>query len=195
MNFFSKLFGSRNPKRPLPETNKVPQAAATGPDYKFYESLATVLVSNNELRSALLQQLKKAMDTPEAFFDTDGEFILSDRGLTYPKALPLVPKFVLVDTLMEHDLMAEVDWKSAEDEVRFSINQILKAKGYDFSIAEEDGYEGKDTYETIAQINDNELQAAGYSLEILDIDSDSYVFTIVPATQQASVAALFDRLK
>jgi len=135
------------------------------------------------------------MDTPEAFFDTDGAFILSDRGLTYPKALPLDPKFVLVDTLMEHDLMAEVDWKSAEDEVRFSINQILKAKGYDFSIAEEDGYEGKDTYETIAQINDNELQTAGYSLEILDIDSDSYVFTIVPTTQQASVAALFDRLK
>ncbi len=195
MSFFSNLFGSRDHKRTSSEMNKVPQAAATKPDYIFYETLATVLVSNDELRTTLLQQLKKAMDTPEAFFDTDGAFILSDRGLTYPKALPLVPKFVLVDTLMEHDLMAEVDWKSAGDEVRFSINQILKAKGYSFSIAGEDGYEGKDTYETIAQINDNELQTAGYSLEILDIDSDSYVFTIVPTTQQASVAALFDRLK
>lgn len=195
MGFFSKLFGSRDNKHPLPANSNVPQATATKPDYKLYETLSTTLVDDEALRKTLQQQLKKAFEAPESFFDAAGEFILSDRGLTYPAALPLAPKFVLVDTLMEHDLMTEIDWKSDEEEIRFAINRIIKSKDYPFALTEEDRYEGMDTYETIAQINDKELQIAGYSLEILDIDSDSYVFTIVPIAQQAMVAALFARLK
>lgn len=195
MGFFSKLFGSRDHKQSLTATNSPAKASATKPDYTFYETVATALVNKTEWRTALLQQLKKAFENPESFFDNDGEFILSNRGLTYPEALPLVSKFVLVDTLIEHNLMAEVDWKSEEAEVRFAVNRILKAKGYPFSLTEEDRYEGKHTYETIERINDRELQTAGYNLEILDIDSDSYVFTIVAADQQITVAAMFTRLK
>ncbi len=195
MGFFSKLFGARDNKHPLPATGKALQAAATKPDYKLYEALSTVLVIDDALHRELLLQIKKAFEAPESFFDAAGEFMLSDRGLSYPKALPLVPKFVLIDTLMEHDLMTEIDWKSDESEIRFAINRVLKAKDYHFSLAEESRYEGKHTYETIELINSNELQTAGYSLEILDIDSDSYVFTIVPTAQQATVAALFARLK
>lgn len=195
MGFFSKLFGSRDNKHPLPGSNTAPPASATKPDYTFYKNVATMLVSDTILLTALNNLLKKAFEDPESFFDDDGEFTLSDRGLTYPEALPLVPKFVLIDTLMEHNLMAEVDWKEEEAEVRFAVNRILKAKNYSFTLSEADRYIGEQTFEVIELINDNELQTAGYSLEMLDIDSDSNVFTIVPVDRQTAVAAMFTRLK
>ena len=36
------------------------------------------------------------------------------------------------------------------------------------------------TLETIQAIDENELLPLGYCLEMLDVNSDSYVFTIVP---------------
>jgi len=57
---------------------------------------------------------------------------LSERGLTFPDKANLTAKFVLVDTLIDNDQMAEVDWKEDEEEIRFAINCILNAKDYGF---------------------------------------------------------------
>ena len=37
-----------------------------------------------------------------------------------------------------------------------------------------------ETFEIIRVIDENELLPLGYCLEMLDVNSDSYVFTIVP---------------
>ena len=37
-----------------------------------------------------------------------------------------------------------------------------------------------ETFEIIRVIDENEWQPLGYCLEMLDVNSDSYVFTIVP---------------
>lgn len=196
MNFFSKLFG-QNPKK---ESQSKTESMVTSPiptnqvDYAFYAELVGAITESDALKADLKSKLKKAFDDPKSFFDEHDEFSLSSRGLTYPADVAKTQKFVLIDTLIENDQMAEVDWKEAEDEIRFTINRILKVKNYDFHLSEEDKYE-ESTFEIIESINSDELLQAGYSLEILDIDSDSYVFTIVPLSKQKEVTRMFEKLR
>ena len=146
------------------------------------------------LQKDLKIKLKQAFENPKSFYDDDNEFILSDRGLTYPDDVALTPKFVLVDTMQDENQMAEIDWKEDEDEIQYAINRILKAKNF-ANISSEAKYDDSETFDILHLINDNELKLLGYSLEILDIDSDSYVFTIVPLEKHQDVATLFLRLK
>ena len=91
--------------------------------------------------------------------------------------------------------MAEVDWKEEESEIRIFLNEIGMAKNYGFTISEDDLYEGYDTGEIIKLIDEKELKEQGYSIEILDINSDCYVFTIVPLSDKHEVKAMFEKLK
>lgn len=56
-------------------------------------------------------------------------------------------------------------------------------------------YADLDISEIIKKINDDELKPMGHSLEILDINSDSYVFTIIPIDKHLDVSELFLKLK
>jgi len=101
----------------------------------------------------------------------------------------------LVDTLQDNGQMAEVDWKEEESEIRTALNEIIKAKSYEFALSYDNLYEEHNTDEIIKLIDQRELKPAGYSLAILDINSDSYVFTIVPLNERQEVEEMFANLK
>lgn len=187
MGLFSKLFGQKN-------QDEKAQNVTDQPNLKTYENVVHQIVVSESLQNDLKLKLKQAFENPNSFYDDNDEFILSDRGLTFPDDTALTPKFVLIDTLIDHDQMAEIDWKEDESEIRLAINKILKAKNYT-TVSEELQYDNLDTSEIINKISDNELKPMRYSLEILDIDSDSYVFTVVPLEKQQVVSALFSKLK
>ena len=69
---------------------------------------------SESLKTELNTKLKQAFENPESFYNETNDFILSERGLTYPQNVSLTSKFVLVDTLIANDHMTEVDWKSSE---------------------------------------------------------------------------------
>jgi hypothetical protein len=163
-------------------------------DLPFYEDLVDLIAVSDELQMELKGMLKKAFDDPKWFYNDTGDFILSERGLTYLIHSRLTAKFVLVDKMIAAKQMVEVDWKEAEKEIRIWISEIAKAKSYDLPLSNEKRYTG-DTFETIFFINDRELEPMGYCLEILDIDSDSYVFAIIPLENQQRVHDMFDKLK
>jgi len=189
MGFFSKLFRQKaiDKNEPLPLN--------TPTDLQHYQQITEVVVVSEALKNELKQKLKQAFENPKSFYDSDNEFILSERGLTFPAKANLTAKFVLVDTLIDNDQMAEVDWKEDEEEVRFAINRILKAKNYGVALADECKYEDNETFEILEEIDTQELKPKGFSLEILDIDSDSYVFTIVPLTNHEEVSKMFNQIK
>lgn len=91
--------------------------------------------------------------------------------------------------------MAEVDWKEKEDEIRLAIIRILTAKKYSFKLSDRAIYSDNDTFEIIELIEQEELIPVGYCLDIIDIDSDSYVFTIIQLSNQEEVSNLFGQLK
>jgi len=183
MGFFSKIFGHNGDK------------GEKHPNLEFYEEVVDNIIVSEALKSELRIKLKQSFENPKSFYDDKNEFILSERGLRYPKDILLTPKFVLIDTLENNDQMAEVDWKETEEEIRSSINRIIKAKNYSLKLNEDNRYDDTDTFEIIKSINDKELNPLGYYLEILDINSDSYVFTVVPLDQHQVVKKIFEKLR
>lgn len=160
-------------------------------DLALHNKVIDLIAVSDNVRNELKEKVGQAVSNPKSFYDFKGNFYLSERELTYPKDAAETAKFVLVDTLMENGQMAEVDWKEEEAEMRFAINQILRAKHYDFIVRQDTVFvEGDDTLDMITQINDKELTLAGYSLQLVDINSDSYVFTIVPIAQAEEVRQL-----
>lgn len=108
MGFFSKLFGQKTnvKNEALPVNNSA--------DLHLYEKITDAVAVSEALKSELKKQLKQAFEDPKSFYDNDNEFILSERGLTFPANANLTAKFVLVDTLIDNDQMAEVDWKKTK---------------------------------------------------------------------------------
>lgn len=194
MGFFSNLFGQKSKDETTSNATNQSLADNTKPDFALYKETVNHIAVSEVLQNDLKLKLKQAFEDPKSFYDDDNEFILSERGLTYPADVALTPKFVLVDTMHDENQMAEVDWKEDEDEIRFAINTILEAKNYT-TISNDIKYDNSETFDILNLINDNELKSIGYSLEILDIDSDSYVFTIVPLEIHQGVAILFSKLK
>jgi len=189
MGFFSKLFGQKTIYKNEPVSLNTPT------DLQRYREITEVVVVSDTLKNELNQKLKQAFENPQSFYDSDNEFILSERGLTFPANANLTAKFVLVDTLIDNDQMAEVDWKEDEEEIRFAINRILNAKKYGFVLTDECKYDDNETFEILELIDTHELKPKGFSLEILDIDSDSYVFTIVELKNHEEVSKMFNQIK
>ena len=69
------------------------------------------------------------------------------------------------------------------------------AKNYDFTLSGDDLYDGHDTGEIIQLIDEKELKSRGYSIQLLDINSDSYVFTVIPLNNKQEVKGMFEKLK
>jgi hypothetical protein len=182
MGFLSNIFGQK-------------QNDKSNPDFAFYEEVVERIVISDTLKSDLKAELKQAFEDPKSFYDDNNEFILSNRGLTYPQDILLTPKFVLIDTLQDNGQMAEVDWKEEESEVRIFLNEIKMAKNYDFTLSDDDLYDGQDAGEIIQLIDEKELKSQGYSIELLDINSDSYVFTVIPLNNKQEVKKMFEKLK
>ncbi len=182
MGFLSKILGKNRNDKP-------------NPDLAFYERVIDRIVISDTLKGDLKAELKQAFEDPKSFYDDNNDFILSERGLTYPKDTFLTPKFVFIDTLQDNGEMAEVDWREEESEIRIFLTEIRMAKNYDFTISDDDLYEGYDTGEIIKLIDDKELKNQGYSIELLGINSDSYVFTIVPLNDKQEVKMMFEKLK
>ena len=182
MSFLSNIFGER--KKDNPE-----------PGLSFYEAIVDLITVSNTLRSNLKAELKEAFEDPKSFYDDNNEFILSERGLSYPKDASVTPKYVLIDTLQDNGELAEVDWKEEESEIRILLTEISMAKEYDIRISNDDQYGDADTDKVLEYIEEKELKPQGYSIVFLDIDSDSFIFTIVPTPIEKEVKSMFEKIK
>lgn len=193
MGLFSKLFGRRKQDGSLPDHTQ-PVSKASILDLELFDQLVNIIVVSDTLKAEMKINLKQAFENAKSFYDDQNNFILSERGLTFTDHNLLTPKFVFIDTLIDNNQMAEIDWKEDEEEIRCAVNSILTAKKYNFKLSDLTIYDNEDTSE-ILELMDEELKLFGYSLEVIDIDSDSYVFTIVPLSRQEEVSKLFGQLK
>lgn len=196
MKLLSRLFKQQSQKATAPEEQNIPENNAGNKQVSLalYEELIDDIVTRPERKERLKQLITKAFSQPKSFFDEDNDFILSDRGLTYPEHIALTPKFVLVDKMMEDFQMAEVDWKEEEETIRCSIDSIIKAKEYPISFSLNGRYESLDPDNILQQISSLELKPQGYVLTVIDIDADSYVFTVIPAHLENRVRSIFNIL-
>lgn len=165
-------------------------------NFNFYEEVVDSVVSSERIKNELKIKLKESFENPKLFYNEKNKFKLSELGLVYPNDILLTAKFVLVDTLIANNQMAEVDWKASEDEVRSAINGIISAKRYDIDLEKGNRSAYKiNTFEIITSIDNEELKPSGFCLELIDINSDSYVFTIVPLDKCEVIKRMFEKMR
>jgi hypothetical protein len=125
-----------------------------------------------------------AHDDPGAYLAAHADQ-LDERGVDEP--IPELAWIALVDALADHDLLAEVDWKEAADEIVGRL-QALRSAPPDEAwarLAESD----LPTYEFLVLAGDR-LAAAGTALAVLDIESDCYPLVLLPAGRAGELEGL-----
>ncbi len=181
MGLFSKLF-TRKEK--------------TIVDYAFYQRLINTIVVSKELKVNVLRSVKKIFENDPKHYDPHIRSDLSQRGLTTKIPKNVIAEFILINQLIDQDEMTELDWKEEESEIRLSIKAIIVAKNYNCKLSLTDKFGKNTNIEKILEvIKKEEMEPFGYTIEDLDINSDSYVLTVVPLHLKKTVRMMFDDLK
>lgn len=121
---------------------------------------------------------------PEAFLRTHADR-LDERGIDEP--LPELAWIALVDALTDHDLLAEVDWKEAAEDIIDQLRE-LRSSPQDWTWAA-DCDTDLPTYDFL-QLAGTKLRDAGTALAVLDIESDCYPLVLLPAARADELVTL-----
>jgi hypothetical protein len=120
-----------------------------------------------------------AHDDPGAYLVAHADR-LDERGIDEP--IPELAWIALVDALADHDLLAEVDWKEAADEIVGRLRALRSAPP-------DEAWSDLPTHEFLVWAG-NQLAAAGTALAVLDIESDCYPLVLLPAGRAGELERL-----
>ena len=84
MGLFAKLFQKKN-KDVTTAENTIPVLNTNTPNLELYEKLVNIIVVSETLKADLKSNLKQAFESPKLFYDDQDDFILSERGLSFPE--------------------------------------------------------------------------------------------------------------
>lgn len=124
---------------------------------------------------------------PDSFLDDHADR-LDERGIDEP--IPDLAWIALVDALTDHDLLAEVDWKEAPEEI------VAQLRGLRSSPVRPEAWTWLDTTATdldtydFLELAGGGLRDAGTALAVLDIDSDCYPLVLLPADRATELVEL-----
>lgn len=160
----------------------------SGPD-DARSSLAAVAALLAPAHQAVTERVLHAFDHPEAYV-RDHADRLADRGIDEP--VPDLAWIALIDTLADHRLLAEFDWKEDAQGVRSQLNGLDSRPSVDpWVLVEED---------EMLLPTDEFLNACGRhhgdvgaALVVLDIESDCYPVVCLRAARVEELTALAKR--
>jgi hypothetical protein len=127
-----------------------------------------------------------AHDDPAGYVQENAEQ-LHERGIDEP--IPELAWIALVDALADHELLAEVDWKEADDEIVARLRELSSSPAEGWSWYAGPDEDGLPTYDFL-QLAGERLAAEGTALAVLDIDSDCYPLVLLPVGQAADLVDL-----
>lgn len=126
------------------------------------------------------ERVMNAHDDPDGYLRTHTDR-LDDRGIDEP--IPELAWIALVDALTDHDLLAEVDWKEAADEIVAQLRELRSSPAEPESWAWfAEVADDLPTYDFLERAGDA-LRANGTTLAVLDIESDCYPLVLLPNSQ------------
>lgn len=141
---------------------------------------------------SLAEEVRLAVDRPG---DYAGKFAerLHGRGIDGPIAE--LPWLALADGLGDRDLMREIDWKEAHEDVTWKLDQLTAlrpARSERWTWLDGADWEDKIPEAFLPAIGKHLLQS-GLALVTFDIDSDSYLLMVLPADRVAECQHLAER--
>ncbi|WP_141975575.1 DUF6630 family protein [Saccharothrix saharensis] len=123
-------------------------------------------------------RVTEAHDDPDGYLRTHADR-LDERGIDDP--IPELAWIALVDALTDHDLLAEVDWKEAADEIVGRLRALRSSPPRADAWAWFDRADGDVPAYDFLDRAGAELRATGTALAVLDIESDCYPLVLLPA--------------
>jgi hypothetical protein len=126
-----------------------------------------------------------AYDSPDAYLAEHADR-LEDRGIDTP--IENLAWIALVDSLTDHHLLGEVDWKEAPEDIRDALGQ-LTSRPADEVWAWHDSEEDIFTHDFLKRAGEH-TYAAGKALVLLDIESDCYPLAYLPVARVAELIEL-----
>ncbi|WP_372666071.1 DUF6630 family protein [Amycolatopsis kentuckyensis] len=132
----------------------------------------------------VVARVAAAHDDPDAYVREHADR-LDDRGIDEP--FPGLAWIALVDSLADHGLLAEVDWKEAPDEIAGQLRALRSAPRADELWASLAASE-LPTYEFLETAGER-LRGTETALAVLDIESDCYPLVLLPAARAGELVA------
>ncbi|WP_063797760.1 DUF6630 family protein [Saccharothrix sp. NRRL B-16348] len=121
-------------------------------------------------------RVTSAHDDPDGYLRAHADR-LDDRSID--EAIPELAWIALVDALTDHDLLAEVDWKEAADEIAAQLRQLRSSPTDPAAWTWLVDVDDLPTYDFLERAG-VELRACGTTLAVLDIESDCYPLVLLP---------------
>ncbi|NUT51518.1 MAG: hypothetical protein HOV94_30110 [Saccharothrix sp.] len=122
------------------------------------------------------ERVAHAHDDPDGYLEAHADR-LDERGIDEP--VPELAWIALVDALDDHDLLAEVDWKEAADEVVARLRTLRTSPAEPVWAWLERTPDELATYDFLEFAGDR-LRDTGTTLAVLDIESDCYPLVLLP---------------
>ena len=151
----------------------------------YYEMESTSSTDGYKALAQLLLCDEKASNKLNACFDdykkyyNDNQAQYEDRGIESDEDKETVLWFALVDCMLENDLAVEVDWKEEPSVVASLLNNIILDE---LLKIDTEWFINDDLAECFKTIN-SKWKKHNYVLSTIDIDSDSYVLTVMKVKQ------------
>jgi hypothetical protein len=176
-------------------------SATDKPDYKDYIALAKKIVGNgnDEVIVKLEKKFLRYFDDPNTVFQ-DGEYVYeTNRELDeniYRGFSDEDPNqtyfFIMLDTLINSNFISEADWKVEFEDFDHFLKRIIRTKGYNIQSPVQD----------LTELFSGELiftaqekfKVTDYRLLLIDIESDCYVYTVIPKEEIDEIQAGFSKI-
>lgn len=150
-----------------------------------YRKILEILAKDEGYVKYALDRLKGTSENPENY---------EDAFFRLPDANSDLVWLQFIDDLLEYNYAFEVDWKEDYTEVKKQIENLFRKKGILHTIeSDQDLYdfEAENYFPRINQL----LSETNFLLVYLDIDSDSYVTTLIDKDRIQMLQSLDKRIK
>jgi len=142
-----------------------------------------------EVEEQIFSEVSLAIQKPESYFEMFKDR-LDERGIDSP--IDELAWISLVDSLLDHGLAFEIDWKESGLYICDVVDELLDRKNM-ACVSWEDFEDGEfDELPTSLCLNkiSGKLKEQAISLASLDIESDCYVLITVPSSDTDEMKAL-----
>lgn len=148
---------------------------------KNYYDFLFLLTGDAALSRTLTDAMTESDTHPEKFFAGNYGRHFATRGVDNP-GHPRQTLLFMLDELIDRDFVAELDWKADAEE----LNEALRAMSH--GAIDEDLLSGEDEADAdgmfeLIEIAEELLEAKGYGILQLDIESDSHPIALVKLNQ------------
>ena len=150
-----------------------------------YRELLEIVVADSGYVEFAFDKLESVAENPQNY---------EDVFLRLPEVGTDLIWLQLIDFLIENNYAFEVDWKAYYTEVKTGIEGLFQKKGISIILEQDEDLYDLDAEIYFPKINQL-LFNTGFSIINLDIDSDSYVITLVSESQAEVLQSLDVRVK